>query len=214
MKTSIKIAIADDHPMVIRGIRNMLEDYPNIEVSHIFSHGKEVMEGLKAMPPDVLLLDIHMPGMNGDELLPLITEQFPSMSVLILTNTEQAEWVTQMIKKGALGYLLKSTDQQTLVKAIETVHAGKEYIDSQLKDVLLKYMLDEQKKAASQPSISRREKEVLKLIVEGCTNQQIAEQLFLGQRTVETYRLNLMTKLNVKNTATLVRKVIEDGLLK
>jgi DNA-binding NarL/FixJ family response regulator len=213
MKIPIKIGIADDHPMVIRGIRNMLEDYPNIEILQVFSNGKEVLQGLKNATPDVLLLDIHMPGMNGDELLPLIRESFPNLSVLILTNIEQAEWVQRMMNEGASGYLLKSTDQQTLVTAIEKVHAGKEYIDSQLKEAVLEYMLREQKKAAALPSISRREKEVLKLIVEGCTNQQIAEQLFLGLRTIETYRLNLMTKLNVKNTASLVRKAIEDQLI-
>ncbi len=213
MKIPIKIGIADDHPMVIRGIRNMLEDYPNIEILQVFCNGKEVLQGLKNATPDVLLLDIHMPGMNGDELLPLIRESFPNLSVLILTNIEQAEWVQRMMNEGASGYLLKSTDQQTLVTAIEKVHAGKEYIDSQLKEAVLEYMLREQKKAAALPSISRREKEVLKLIVEGCTNQQIAEQLFLGLRTIETYRLNLMTKLNVKNTASLVRKAIEDQLM-
>ncbi|WP_118975970.1 response regulator [Taibaiella koreensis] len=209
----MQIAIADDHPMVIKGIQNMLRDYPHISIGQVYENGKQLMDGLKQQQPDVLLLDIHMPYANGNTLMPQIIGLYPALSVLVLTNVEQPYQVKQMMEQGALGYLLKSTDQETLVAALTKVYAGKQYIDALLKAPLQAHIIAERKKALTLPSLSRREKEVLQLIVAGSTNQEIAATLFLGQRTVETYRLNLMAKLAVKNTASLVRKAIEDQLL-
>lgn len=213
MNLNIKVAIADDHPMVVKGIQNMLQEYTNIEIVHVFEHGKQILPGIKELEPDVLLLDLHMPGIKGYDLLPQLIETYPSLAVLVLTNSDQPNVVQEMFDKGALGYLLKSTDQKTLMLAIENVYRGKQYLDIHLKESFIEYAINENKRKNSIPAISRREKEVLGLIVDGFTNQEIAAKLFLGQRTVETYRLNLMTKLDVKNTASLVRKAIQEQLI-
>jgi len=213
MKPHIRIAIADDHPMVIRGIRNMLDDYPEIKIIRTFSDGKELLLGLQAEQPDVLLLDLHMPQIGGDMLLPEITATYPAVAVLVLTNVEQPVTVQQILDAGAAGYLLKSTDQQTLIEAIGSVNAGKQFIDRQLREPLLAHVITEKKRKAAIPPLSRREKEMLKLIVEGMTSQEIADKLFLGLRTVETYRYNLIAKMGVKNTAALVKKALDEHLI-
>lgn len=210
----ISVALADDHPMVIKGIENMLQDHPNIIIEQVYTNGTELMNGLKVHQPDVLLLDLHMPKFDYHEALTFMVENYPTISILIVTNVEQLENVQQVLEKGALGYLLKSTDQHTLIEAIITVRNGKSYIDRELKEPLLEYVISEKRRSADVPSLSRREKQMLELIVKGLTNQQIAATLFLGQRTVETYRYNLMAKLKVKNTAALVRKAIEENLLR
>jgi len=212
-KHSIDISIADDHPMVVRGIQNMLNDYPQFNILHIYNDGREIIVGLKEKEPSVLLLDIHMPYMNGDELLPIIKTTYPAIAVLMLTNVEQPSHVQKMMENGASGYLLKSTDQQTLIDAITQIYNGKQYIDKQLEAPLAEYVANEKKRASIIPSLSRREKEILELIVKGYTNQEISEKLFLGQRTVETYRYNLMAKLGVKNVVNLVKKATEIGLV-
>jgi len=214
LKTHINIAIADDHPMVVKGIESMLRDYDMISIEQIYNNGEELMNGIKMRQPDVLLLDLHMPKLHGSEVLPQIVENYPAISVLIVTNEGRMENVQKMMEKGALGYVLKTTDQQTLIEAIVTVHNGKQYLDKFLKEPLMEYILNEKKRAERSPSLSRREKEMLHLIVDGYTNQEIAKALFLGQRTVETYRYNLMAKLEVKNVADLVRKTIEEQLLR
>ncbi len=213
MKVDIHVSIADDHPMVARGICNMLRDYAYIIVDDVYESGKELQMGIKKRQPDVLLLDINMPYINGDILLPQIVSDYPLVSVLVITNIADPETVQSLMEKGAKGYLLKSTDQQTLVETIERVNKGKEYIDRRLRQSMHEYVIQKRKRAAVTPSLSRREKQILQLITEGYTNQQIAAELFLGQRTVETYRLNLMAKLEVKNMALLIRKAIEEKLV-
>ncbi|AFD07722.1 response regulator [Solitalea canadensis] len=209
----IKVAIADDHIMVINGLKMMLENNSNMEVISSSINARELLETLISVQPDVLLLDIQMPGMSGLDLCPIITKQYPSIGVIALTNFEQSHYVKQMIRNGAMGYLLKNTDQETLIAAIEAVHNGQQYIDQHIQKLLLEESISGRKTSIYEIPLTKREKEILKLIAEEKTNQQIADSLFISLRTVETHRLNLTQKLNIKNTAGLVKEAIKRGLI-
>lgn len=209
----IKVAIADDHLMVINGLKIMLEHSSEVEVISSSINSNELLEALTTMQPDVLLLDIQMPGTSGLDICPVITKQYPSIKIIALTNFEQSHYVKQMIRNGAMGYLLKNTDQETLVEAIKTVHSGQQYIDNHIQKLLLEESISGRKASIFEIPLTKREKEILKLIAEERTNQQIADSLFISLRTVETHRLNLTQKLNIKNTAGLVKEAIKRGLI-
>jgi DNA-binding NarL/FixJ family response regulator len=207
-----RIAIADDHPMVINGVRDMLADFPNIQITGAYLDIAMLFDGLRAEQPDVLLLDIQMPGKTGDEALPGILKLYPGLRILILTNFDNTIYVNNLLSNGAYGYLLKNTDQRTLLEAIETVNRGEQFLKPEMKDRLEAYRSRSKRTTSSRFALTPREKEILKLIISGNSNHEIAEILSLSLRTVENYRLNLSLKLEVKNTAGLVRKGIELGI--
>lgn len=209
---SIRISIADDHPMVINGMKEMLSNYKNIDVIHTYNNGADLMQGLKEALPDVLLLDIQMPGQGGDELTPVIVKTYPSVRILAITNFDNTLYVNNMLQNGALGYLLKNTDEQTLIAAIETVYQNKQFLKPEMAEKLKEFRRQLKRQTSSKFSLTPREKQILQLIVNEYSSQEIAAQLNLSLRTVENYRLNLSLKLEVKNTAGLVRKAIMMGL--
>jgi DNA-binding NarL/FixJ family response regulator len=209
---NIRIAIADDHHMVINGIEHMLHPCPHISVSGIYQTAGALLEGLQQEVPDVLLLDIQLPDQYGDELLPTLLKQYPSLRVLTLTNFDNTFYIKNMMRRGALGYLLKSTDQKTLIEAIETVYTGRQFLPDTLRQRLVDDML-KTRKQGEQPQLTWREKEILQLIANGCTSQEIADKLFLSHHTVNNHRLNLIMKLDVKNVAELVKKAVQLGLV-
>jgi len=211
---TIKISITDDHPLVISGIKNMLSQYAYIEIIGAYKNGTDLLEDLKKNVPDILLLDIQMPGKTGDEIAGIIQKKYPQVRIIALTGFDTPFYVRSMMQNGCKGYLLKNTDQKTLLKAIDAVYKGEEYIDEGLKEELLNNFLKLKKqKTSTSPILTRREKEVLKLIVNEHTSREIAEQLFLSVRTVEKYRLQLLQKLKVKNTAGLVKIALELNLI-
>jgi DNA-binding NarL/FixJ family response regulator len=210
----IKIAIIDDHPLVLDGIEKALDNYPHFRLIGSYVSGEALLTALRQQQPDVLLLDIQMPEMNGEILARKIHEQYPDINIIALTGFDTPVYVRTMLHTGCKGYLLKSIDSKTLAEAIESVHKGEQYIEASLKETLLNQALKiPQAKQAQTPHLTWREKDVLRLIVNEYTSAEIAEKLFLGQRTVEKYRLQLMQKLQVKNTAGLVRVALEMGLL-
>ncbi len=211
---SIRIAIADDHPMVINGLKDMLSNCDHIILTATYPDGEALQEGLKQHLPDVLLLDIQMPGQPGDELAPVLLKIYPGLRILALTNFDNMVYVNNMLQNGVLGYLLKNTDQQTLIEAIETVYGGEVFLKPLMREKVEQFRQQIKRKTSSKFALTPREKDILRLIVNEYSNQEIAENLFLSLRTVENYRLNLSLKLEVKNTAGLVRKAIELGLLK
>lgn len=218
MKPTINISIVDDHPMVISGLRNMLESFPHIKVISAFTCGEDLLEGLRINQPDVLLLDILMTGMQGTEVVEKVTQHYPEIKILALTSLNAPAYVKSMMRRGCKGYLLKNTDQNILVEAIETVYQGEEFIESALKEQMLQNMLHFKAKAVSShsgqaPALTRREQEVLQLIVQEYSNQEISEKLFLSVRTIENHRFNLQQKLDVKNTVGLVKIAIQMGLV-
>ncbi len=210
---NIKVAIVDDHPMVISGLCNMMENYTEIELSGKYSNGAELLAGLEKELPDVLLLDIQMPGETGIDLAPALAKKYPSMAVIALTNLNSVLYIYNMLKYGVKGYLLKTTTEDNLVKAIKCVHNGEEFIDTELQEKLNDFTSKMRREASLKATLTTREKDILKMIVNGHTTKEISEKLFLGYRTVESYRFNILMKLDANNTATLVRKAIESGLL-
>jgi DNA-binding NarL/FixJ family response regulator len=208
----IHIAIADDHPMIIGGLKNMLAAYPHIELEGTYGTGAELLKGLQQKLPDVLLLDIQLPDKTGDELAATILKKHPELKILTLTNFNSMLYVHNMLRIGVKGYILKTTDPETLIKAIEEVYNGEEFIDHAVKGKLGQYATKMKKEANLRPTLTLREKEILKLTVNGDTIQEISEKLFIGLRTVEYYRSNLLLKLEVKNMAALIKKALELGL--
>lgn len=212
-ETKIRIAIADDHPLVINGLHHILANSPDMLLTGSYANGKELLGGIAADQPDVLLLDIHMPGQSGDELAEIINNKYPEIKMVALTNEDNVYHIKNMLQKGVNGYILKTSREEILLAAIRAVYAGGQYLEPALKE---KMRLDERqakKEFGVNPVLSRREKEVLQYIAIDLTSQQIADKLFLSKRTVDNHRMSLLMKLGVKNVAALVKKAIQLGLI-
>jgi len=210
----IRVAIADDHPLALSGIRSMLSTYAQINVTATYLTGNALLEGLKEDQPDVLLLDVLIPDRSGKELAPIITEAYPQVRMIALTSLDSPAVVKSMMQRGCLGYLLKDTDEETLVAAIEHVYRGLEFIEPSLKEYMIQNMLRYRKTGQQvMPELTTREKEVLRLIVAEHTTQEIADKLFISFRTAENHRYSILQKLDVKNTAGLVKLAMQMGLL-
>jgi DNA-binding NarL/FixJ family response regulator len=209
----IKIAIADDHPMIIKGLQNMLSAYPDIALTGTYPDGDALWKGLAEQVPDILLLDIQMPGKTGDQLTPSILKQYPELKIIILTNFDSALYVSNVLRHGVKGYLLKSTEEKVLIHAIETVYNGGEYVEPSMESKLRELSAVRKRTASLKSTLTPREKEILRMIVNGDTSPEIAERLFLSLHTVENYRISILIKLDVKNTAALVKKALQLGLV-
>jgi DNA-binding NarL/FixJ family response regulator len=210
---NIKVGITDDHLLVINGLKAMLEKFDHISVIFSENTGDGLLRRLKEHQPDVLFLDIQLPGSNGIDLCKVITKDYPGVKVIALTNFEESHYIKQMMRNGAQGYLLKNTDQNTLIEAIETVYKGQQYIDKHMQNALLNEMISGKKRSISEVFLTKREIEILELIAKEHTNQEIADKLFISLRTVQTHRLNITQKLDAKNTAALVKEAYKRGLI-
>ncbi|MDR6565576.1 two component transcriptional regulator, LuxR family [Chitinophaga ginsengisegetis] len=210
---SIKLAITDDHLLVISGIKAMLAPYPHISVVYESNRAGALMAALPAIQPDVLLLDIQMPEIDGIELCRQVKKKHPSVKVIAISSFMETHYIRQMLRNGAAGYLLKGTDPETLIHAIEQVHAGEQFLDELIRRQLVNEVITGQKRSSYEIPLTRREKEILKLIADEYSNQEIADLLFISLRTVETHRLNLTQKLAVKNTAGLVKEAMKRGIV-
>jgi DNA-binding NarL/FixJ family response regulator len=209
----IRVSIADDHPLVINGLTQILECCDDIQLIATYSNGQELLEGLELLQPDVLLLDLHMPYMSGEEVTPIIAEQYKSVRIIALTNQDNTYYVKTMMRHGVSGYVLKTSDADTIVDAIRMVDSGEVYIEPSLKEKVVQETLQAKQGRISMPQLTRREKEVLDLIASNFTSQEIADQLFLSKRTIDNHRLSLLLKLDVKNSAALIKKAMQLGLL-
>lgn len=210
----IKVAITDDHPLAIEGLQNMLLTSPKIQVSGTYGNGTELLDGLLSEQPDILLLDVLLPDWKGPDLAGVIAKTYPEIKIIAITSLDTPVHVRSMMREGCQGYILKNTDKASLVNAIEQVFDGEEYIEPILKERMLQNVLHYRKVTAGKsPNLTQREKEILKLIVEEFTSQEIADQLYLSLRTVETHRFNLQKKLNVNNNIALVKIAIQMGLI-
>ncbi|MEO0504606.1 MAG: response regulator transcription factor [Bacteroidota bacterium] len=208
----IRVAVVDDHSMVLKGIESMLEDVENMRVIATFGLGKQLLGDIDSEMPDVLLLDINLPDSNGIDLCKTLVKKHPKLAILALSNYSETGFIKNMLRNGARGYLLKNTAKEELITAIETVYAGKQYLPLSIKDILLNDSIGNSN-ASFIPKLTRREKEVITLIVKEHTTQEISELLFISPKTVESHRNNLTQKLGVRNTAGLVRVALEKGLL-
>ena len=208
----IKIAITDDRPIVIEGIRMTLKSNKEILVGQSFKNITETFDGL-SQDIKILLLDINLPDGNGITACKELLSNFPNLQIIALTNYEDATFIKQIIKNGAMGYLLKNTGKNELIEAIKTVLNGERYLQQNIREILLNESIG---KATTSsffiPKLTNREKEILALIIKEYTTDEIAEKIFLSIKTVESHRSNLMQKLGVKNSAGLVRVAFEKGL--
>ena len=204
----IRVLIVDDHPMVLEGMKAMLSNFNYITVVGTARNAFEAMDLLKATPVDVAIVDINLPEVNGIELTAKIKKEFPVVKVLAMSTFTERSYISQMIQNGASGYLVKSASKEEIESAILSAKEGKLYlsIDNQNVDLTTELSTDV-------PVVSRREKEVLQLIVDGLTNPQIAEKLFISLHTVDSHRKNLLTKFNVNNTASLIRIAVKFSLV-
>jgi len=209
----IKIAIADDHPLVIDGLCHILAGCADMEVTGSYADGQELLRGLLTVQPDVLVLDIQMPGQTGDELIDTITDQYPDIKILALTNQDSVYYIKTMLRKGAMGYILKTTRKDILVDAIRSVYGGEQYLETALRERVMQDTLQARKQLSADPILSRREQEILNYIALDLTSQQIADKLFVSKRTIDFHRLNLLMKLGVKSVGALVKKGIQLGLI-
>jgi DNA-binding NarL/FixJ family response regulator len=209
----IRIAIVDDHEVVINGLRSMLSAHSDLEVVYTTTQGHELMNYLADNKVDVVLMDIQMPEISGIDLCKMTLKQHPGLRIIAFSSFDDTHYIRQILRNGASGYVLKNTDQKTLVTAIRNVMDGEEYIDETIKKILLHESITGQRRSMFEIPLTKREKEILKLIAEEHTNQQIADQLFISLRTVETHRLNITQKLGVKNAAGLVKEAIKRGLI-
>ncbi|RYY68262.1 MAG: response regulator transcription factor [Chitinophagaceae bacterium] len=205
----INVAIVDDQVIILNGLQKILAEAHHINIWGTFNSADHLLENLENSQPDVLLLDIQMPGRSGLELATIISKKYPAIKMIALTNVDVLTQMKQMLQKGCLGYLLKDVSPEILINAIESVNRGEQFLHETLKKQLLNSLSGQDEKQL----ITRREKEILKLILEENTNQDIANKLFLSLRTVENHRNNLLQKLNVKNTAGLVKVAMQEGLV-
>jgi len=208
-----KVAIADDHAMFVDGIESILRDEETIKVVDRCFDGKSVFPMLSKQQIDVLLLDINLPDMSGIEVAKKINTDFPDVKIIAVSMYNEESIVSEMLNNGAQGYILKNTGRAELVQAIETVAAGQTYFSKDVTETIMGALLKKptHKKTSTFliPEISKRELEVLALIVKEYTTPEIAEKLFISLKTVESHRSSLVSKLNVRNSAGLVRAAIE-----
>ncbi len=215
-REQIKVLLVDDHAILREGVHALLAREPDILVVGEAGDGQEALEQVPRLKPDVVIMDIVMPRMNGLEATRLIRERHPKSRVLILSMYDDHEYVVQIIQAGASGYVLKRVVTEDLVRAIHEVHAGESFLYPPIAAKLIGDYLEvtkgERRYGPGEP-LTAREREVLKLIAEGHTNQEIAEQLGLSRKTVDSHRANAMRKLDLHDVTEVVKYAIRTGLI-
>jgi DNA-binding NarL/FixJ family response regulator len=204
-----KALIVEDHPIVSESLINLIHSSIPGLACYPVTTGQAGLAYLNGNKPDIILLDINLPDMSGIEFSREATSRFAGLNILAITSIEQRHVVEQMLLTGALGFILKSSDTEEILEAIHEVMKGKKFISPQVQDLI-------QGKAGQKeamPLLTRRETEVLRLIADGLTNQEIADKLFISSWTVDSHRKNLLVKFNAKNTAILIKTAASFGLL-
>lgn len=213
----IKIAIADDHSLFREGLVSILSTYQAFEVIIEAGSGEALLEAIADTPPEVVLLDLKMPGMDGIRVTEILKKQFPSIKIIILTMHHQEDFILHMLNLGVNAYLLKDSSSEELKEAIIATHQRDYYFDNRVSKVMLQGLKRKhlhKPKLGTNTRLTPREEEVLQLICNEYTTPEIAEKLYLSQRTIESHRKNLLEKLGAKNTAGLVIKAISYDLFR
>lgn len=220
----IKVVLADDHVLVRDGIKALLEDQSGIKVVDEASNGKDALDVIRVNKPDLLIVDIRMPEMNGIDVVAAIKQEGSGIKTLVLSMHDSEEYVVKSIEAGADGYLLKGASKEEFLKAINTIASGGKYFTGDVSAIIMNHFVSNGNSAPATPKISKRkeedpfnltkrEKQILKLVLQLKNNKDIAEELNISRRTAEVHRFNLMKKLDVKNLMELTNKSKEYHLV-
>jgi DNA-binding NarL/FixJ family response regulator len=213
--TKVRILLADDHGVVREGIKRLLSDQPDMQVVAEASDGTEVVRCVQAIRPDLVMMDLSMPGTSGVEATMLVKAACPDTKVLALTVHEDAAYLREFLRAGASGYLLKRAPTEELVRAVRVVAEGGLYVDPRVAGSLVNTLIDAQRhEANSAAELSDRETEVMRRIAQGFSNKEIAAQLNVSVKTVETYKARSMEKLGLKSRVDIVRLGTQRGWLR
>lgn len=208
-----KIAITDDHQMVLKGIETMLAETKEISIVGLYNSGKQTLDNVQKDNPDILLLDINLPDINGINLCKELKSSNKNLKIIAISNYDDVSFIKRMLSNGADGYLLKNTDKLELLTAFKAVLNGEQYLQRDIEKKLLNLSIGKTSKNPLLVKLTRRENEVLQAIAEEFTTQEISEKLFISPKTVETHRMNIMSKLGAKNSVGIIKAAIENGLI-
>lgn len=211
----IRILIADDQEIVCEGLKRILESDPEIRVSGIARNGKEALDKVEAEVPDLVLMDLQMPVMNGVQAIRRLRQAYPTLPILVLTTYMDDKWLFEAIRSGASGYLMKDRPRNELLNAIKGTISGEAYIDPSVAGKVLETVATAPRKAASDESsnLTEREREILTLLAQGLSNADIAQRLFLSEGTVRNYTSSLFSKLDVSDRTQAVIVALRRGLV-
>lgn len=214
----IKLLLVDDHKVVRQGMKSLLEDENDIEIVGEAESGKEALEKIKELKPNLVLLDVNMPEMNGIEAAKKVKKDQHSPRILIFSMHNDPDYILKSIENGVDGYLLKDADKEEILNAMRTVHAGAKYFPPNVSAILVSALQGQgtvkvsTEQSSVLSSISKKEREILELIAEGKSSKEIAEELELSIRTVSNHRANMLKKTGLNNTAELVRMATNEGI--
>ncbi len=212
----VRILLADDHTVVRRGLRVLLESHANFSVIAEAGNGREAIEKIEENQPDVAVIDVAMPNLNGIEAARQITTRFPGVAIIILSMHSDESYVLRALRAGARGYLLKDAPEADLLRAIEAVHQGKAYFSPAISKMLVEDYVRQLQQRGEEDSyelLTTREREVLQLLAEGKTNKETASALGLSLHTIETHRSNILEKLNLHGTPELILYAVRKGVI-
>lgn len=207
MTAPIRVLIVDDHPMVAEGIQSILESYDDIEVAACLTNGQEAVDQALALQPDVVLMDLNMPGMGGLSATEILLERMPKLRILILSMHDSPEYISTALSHGAMGYVLKDVPTDEIKLAIDTVMRGRQYLCTGAEGAL------KPAGGQSREALTGREQTILLQLAQGKSNKEVAAALDISVRTVETHRKNIKRKLGISSTAGLTRYALEHGML-
>lgn len=208
----ITVVLADDHPIARSGIKSLIDSSESITVIAEASSGEEAFELVIEKKPDVLVTDISMSTLSGIDLAEKISKECAHTKVLILSMHQDQAYILKAYEVGAMGYLPKNSDELELVQAIKNIHSGQKHLSPFVSQILAQGMLSDQSSPQKDYNLTRRETEILEMLIDGMSNKQIAADIFVSIRTVDTHRTNIMRKLKVNNAAEMVRKGIHENI--
>nr|WP_055146644.1 response regulator transcription factor [Jiulongibacter sediminis] len=218
MSDVIKLLLVDDHEVVRKGMKFLLEDEENLEIIGEASDGEEALQRIEELKPNLVLLDVNMPGMNGIEAAKKISANYPAVRVLIFSMHNDPDYIVNSVTNGVDGYILKDAEKEEILKAMKTVHRGEKYFPPNVSALLVSALqgggmpkVKSKRSASVLDKLSKKEKEILKFIAQGMSSKDIALRLTLSIRTVSNHRANMLKKTGLNNTAELVRMATNEG---
>ena len=212
---AISIILADDHPVVRRGMQALLERERDFSIVGVAGDGLETVRLAEQLKPDVLVLDLMMPGLSGLEALRIVRERSPRTRIVILSMHSSSAFIAQALQNGAIGYVLKGSTEENLVRAVREAAAGRRFLSPPVTEIAINAYIEQSKTGPFDPheTLTPRQREVLQLVAEGKTNAEIAARLNISQRTVENHRATLMQRLGLQNQTELIRHAMRHGLI-